>query len=167
MWVYIVRRLLWLPFMVLIVSYVTFVLFRVVPGDPVIVMLGKNHSEERADRLREIYGLNRPFHVQYADYMWRVVRYGDFGESFAKPGRPVLALVRPKLWVTIQLNVAALVVSLGVGLPLGFFVAHKQGRWQDPTTVAVTIVPGLPRWTEAKIGNHVIAVNNLPMLRLS
>ena len=126
--------------MVLIVSYVTFVLFRVVPGDPVIVMLGKNHSEERADRLREIYGLNRPFHVQYADYMWRVVRYGDFGESFAKPGRPVLALVRPKLWVTIQLNVAALVVSLGVGLPLGFFVAHKQGRWQDPTTVAVTIV---------------------------
>lgn len=139
MWVYIVRRLLWVPVMLLLVSLVTFVLFRVVPGDPVTVMLGQKYSEERATRLREIYGLDRPLFVQYADYMWHVIRYGDFGESFSKPGRPVLRLIGTKLWVTIQLNFSALVVSLGLGLPIGFFIAHKQGQWQDPTTVATAI----------------------------
>ncbi len=140
MWVYIARRVLWLPILLFLVSMVTFGLFRVVPGDPVTVMLGQRYTDERAVRLRETLGLDRPIAVQYGDYMWRVARYGDFGESFRFPGRQVRDLIASKLWVTARLNFAALVVSLGVGLPLGFFIAHKQGQWIDPATVAVAIM---------------------------
>ena len=64
---------------------------------------------------------------------------GDFGESFRFRGRSVGSLIRAKIWVSVQVNLAAIIVSLGIGLPLGFWIAHKQGTWTDPTTVATTI----------------------------
>ena len=81
MLVYIVRRLLWVPVLLFAVSLVTFTLFRIVPGDPVVVMLGNKARPEAAERLRVQLGLNRPVHVQYASYMWGFLQ-GDFGESF-------------------------------------------------------------------------------------
>ena len=139
MWVYIVRRLLWLPVLLFAVSFITFTMGRFAPGDPVRVMLGPRYDEEVAGRLRESLGLNRPFIVQYGDYMWGAVR-GDFGESFRFRGRSVRSLLGSKIWVSFQLNVAASIASLIVGLPLGFFIAHRQGRWEDPTTVATTLI---------------------------
>ena len=138
MWVYIVRRLLWLPFLLFAVSFIVFTMGRFAPGDPVRVMLGARYDAEVAERLRESLGLNRPFIVQYGDYMWGAVR-GDFGESFRFRGRSVGSLLSSKIWVSFQLNVAASIASLIVGLPLGFFIAHRQGRWEDPTTVAVAL----------------------------
>ena len=80
MWIYIARRLAWLPFLLFAVSAVTFALGRFGPGDPVVVMLGARYTEEAGTRLREQLGLNRNIVVQYGDYMWGFVR-GDFGES--------------------------------------------------------------------------------------
>ena len=139
MWVYIVRRLLWLPFLLLAVSLVTFTLGRVAPGDPVEVMLGQNYRPEVAARLRQSLGLDRPFFVQYADYM-RGALHGDFGESFRYRDRSVGSLLGRKMWVSVRLNAAAMIVSLGLGLPLGFWVARKQGSWKDPTAVAIAVV---------------------------
>ena len=85
MWVYIARRLIWLPVLLLAVSLVTFALGRFGPGDPVQVILGARYEEETADRLREQLGLNRPFFVQYGDYVWKAMR-GDLGESIRFPG---------------------------------------------------------------------------------
>ena len=139
MGVYIVRRLLWLPVILFATSVMVFSLFQVVPGDPVTVMLGNRYTEDRAERLRETFGLNRNVVVQYAEYMAGVFR-GDFGESFRYRGRAVSELLWAKMWVSAQLNFAALVIVLGVGLPLGFYIAHKQGQWQDPTAVTFTVV---------------------------
>ena len=139
MWVYIARRLLWLPVLLLAVSLVTFALGRFGPGDPVQVMLGVRYEEEKANRLREQLGLNRPFFVQYGDYVWRAVR-GDLGESIRFRGRPVSELLGAKIWVSFQVSIAALFVSVGLGLPLGFWVAHKQGRWEDPAMVSLSLV---------------------------
>ena len=136
---YILRRLLWLPFLLLAVSIVTFTLGRVAPGDPVRVMMGGRYNEATAANLREEFGLNRPFLVQYGDYMWRFVR-GDFGDSFRFRGRPVRDLILQKMWVSAQLAMAAMTVSLILSLPLGFYIAHKQGRWMDPATVTVAVV---------------------------
>ena len=136
---YIARRLLWLPVILFATSIMVFMLFRLVPGDPVTVMLGSRYTEERAERLRETLGLNRNVAVQYVDYMAGVFR-GDFGESFRYRGRAVSELLWAKIWVSAQLNFAALVITLGIGLPLGFYIAHKQGRWQDPAAVTVTVV---------------------------
>ncbi len=161
MWVYIARRLLWLPVLLFMVSAVTFALFRVVPGDPVTTMLGSRYNEATAERLREALNLDRPLAVQYASYMWGVirpkmhtVRFGeeggaefrapflglDFGESFRFRGRAVGPLLRSKMWVSLQVNTAAMVVALGIGLPLGFWVAHRQGSWLDPATVAAGVI---------------------------
>ena len=139
MWVYIVRRLLFLPVMLMAVSLITFSLGHYGPGDPVRVMMGNKYNEEAAERIRDELGLNRPFFVQYADYMYGFFQ-GDFGESLRFIGQPVRDLIVPKMWVSAQLSIAAMIISLSIGLPLGFYIAHKQGRWQDPTAVTISIV---------------------------
>ena len=139
MWIYITRRLLWLPALLLMVSAVTFVLGTYGPGDPVRVMLGTKYDEETADRLRSSLGLDRPVIVQYADYISGAIK-GDFGESLRYRGRSVGSLLASKMWVSFQVNLAAMVVSLSIGLPLGFFIAHKQGTWVDPAAVSLTLI---------------------------
>ena len=139
MWIYIVRRLLWLPILLFIASLVTFTLGTYGPGDPIVVLLGSRYTEEAADRLRHNLGLDRPFFVQYADYTWSAMHL-DFGESIRRPGRSVSSLLKSKIWVSFQVNSAAMVVSLGIGLPLGFVIAHKQGSWQDPAVVATALL---------------------------
>lgn len=139
MWTYITRRLLWVPILLLAASFVTFTLGRFGPGDPVTVILGARYEEEAADRLRENLGLNDPFFVQYGNYVWDAL-HGDFGESIRFRGQSVSSLLGPRIWVSFRVNAAAMIVSLGIGLPLGFWIAHKQGQWHDPTTVAIALV---------------------------
>ena len=139
MWVYITRRLLWLPALLLMVSAVTFVLGTYGPGDPVRGMLGTTYEEETADRLRSSLGLDRPIVVQYLDYVSGAIR-GDFGESLRYRGRSVGSLLASKMWVSFQVNMAAMLVSLTIGLPLGFWIARHQGTWIDPAVIAFTLV---------------------------
>jgi peptide/nickel transport system permease protein len=136
---YAARRLLWLPFLLLFVSFFVFLLGVYGPGDPVEVRLGNNFSEERAERLRDQLGLNDPFLTQYVRYIGNALR-GDFGESFRFAGKDVTAVIGPPLWVTFQLNVAAIVITLAIGLPLGFYVARRQGTWVDPTIVTASLL---------------------------
>jgi ABC-type dipeptide/oligopeptide/nickel transport system permease component len=136
---YIVRRLLFLPVILFAVSFITFTLFRLVPGDPVVVMLGPKYRPAVAEQLREQLGLKRPFLVQYGDYMWGFVRL-DFGESFVRRGVPVRDLILPKMWLSVRLAASAMAISIAIGLPLGFLIAHKQGSWIDPAVVTVTLV---------------------------
>ena len=138
MWVYIARRLLWLPVLLVATSLVTFTLVRFGPGDPAEVILGSRYDETAAANIRQQLGLDRHFAVQYVTYMWGVMR-GDFGESYRYRGRPVSELLFPKMWVSFQVNAAAMLVSLGIGLPLGFYIAHRQGAWQDPAVVTIAL----------------------------
>ena len=142
MWMYIARRLLWLPFLLFAVSLVTFSLGRFGPGDPVQVMLGARYDPDSAvtKNLQAQLGLDKSFFMAYADYMWGVMRYADFGESYHFRGRSVRSLLGAKMWISFQVNVAAMIVSLGIGLPLGFWIAHKQGRGEDPTTVTIALI---------------------------
>ena len=139
MWKYIVKRLLWLPVLLLAASLMTFTLGTYGPGDPVRVILGNRYDEQIAERIRAQLGLDRPFFVQYGDYIWNFVQ-GDFGESYRYRGQPVRELIINKMWVSAQLAIAAMVISLGFGLPIGFFIAHRQGRWEDPTAVTIALV---------------------------
>ena len=139
MWVFIARRLLWLPVLLFATSVVTFTLVRFGPGDPAEIILGARYDEQAAQNIRRQLGLDRPFGVQYATYMWGVMR-GDFGESYRYRGRPVAELLFPKMWVSFQVNAAAMIVSLAIGLPLGFYIAHKQGSWQDPVAVTIALI---------------------------
>ena len=139
MLVYVARRLLWMPFLLIIVSLFVFTLGQYGPGDPIEVRLGQNYTPERADRLRERLGLNDQFFVQYGRYVGNALS-GDFGESYKYPGRHVEELLGPKLWASAQLFIAAFVITVVIGVPLGFYSALKQGGWMDPAVVAFTLV---------------------------
>ena len=136
---YIIRRLVWLPIILVIVSFITFALGRFGPGDPVEVLMGQYADEQVVERIREQRGLNDPIFVQYARYVKNVTR-GDFGESFKYRGRTVSELLKKKMWVSAQLNLAALFLSVSLGIPLGLFAAIRQGTLWDTGTVAFTLL---------------------------
>jgi ABC-type dipeptide/oligopeptide/nickel transport system permease component len=135
---YILRRLLWLPVILLIVSFVTFVLGRYGPGDPVQVLMGQHSNPAVVERIREQRGLNDPIVAQYVRYLRNVTR-GDFGESFKYRGRTVAELLGNKMWVSVQLNVTALIISFGLGVPIGLFAALRQRSLWDTLSISVTL----------------------------
>ena len=162
MWTYVARRLMWLPFLLLAVSIIIFALGRFAPGDPVQVMMGQYQNPVVQQRLQTQYGLDRPVHVQYGIYVWGIIApklchvhsiarvtlpkavplpciRGDFGESYKFRGRSVAELIGKRTWVSIQMGVAAMIISIGLGVPIGFFAALKQGSWLDVATVSTTL----------------------------
>ncbi len=136
---YVTKRLLWLPIILLIVSFITFALGRFGPGDPVEVLMGQYADEKVVERIREQRGFNDNIFVQYGRYLKNVTQ-GDFGESFKYRGRTVSELLKKKMWVSAQLNLAALFLSVGIGVPLGLFAALRQGTFWDTGTVALTLL---------------------------
>ncbi len=149
---YVARRLLWLPFILLIVTFITFVLGRYGPGDPVEVLMGQHSNPETVQRIREQRGLNDNIMVQYGRYVRQVfpvklksstpfIRLGsDFGESFKYRGRSVGELLKNRMRVSVQLNVAAMIIWVGLGIPIGLFAAMKQGTAWDTGAVMATLV---------------------------
>ena len=121
------------------VSFITFTLGRFGPGDPVQTMLGPRASPEAVTRIRQQYGLDDNIAVQYTRYIGGVVQ-GDFGESFKYRGRSVGELIAKRIPVSAQLGLAALIISVGLGIPLGLLAALKQGTGQDTVIVAGTLL---------------------------
>ena len=136
---YIVRRLLWTPVLLALAAFFVFMMGTCAPGDPAELRLGNRATPERIDRERERLGLDDPFPVRYVRYVSDVLR-GDFGDSYHYQGKPVLEIIAPKLWVSLQLNIAALIVAVAVGLPLGFYAAKKQGTGKDPAIVITMLI---------------------------
>jgi peptide/nickel transport system permease protein len=135
---YLVRRLLWLPFLLLIIAFITFALGFYGPGDPVLVMLGQHANPEAAARVRHELGLDRPFLVQYADYVWKAL-HGDFGESLKYRGQPVGRLMATRLAVTVQFNVVVIAVGVAIGVPLGILAALNRNNPVDYLIVSLTV----------------------------
>jgi len=136
---YIARRLLWVPVLLFLVSFITFVLGQFGPGDPVQILLGQYSDPAAVQRIREQRGLDENVAVQYYRYISGVVQ-GDFGESYQYRGRSVGELLAKRIPVSAQLNLAALIISVGLGIPIGLFSALKQGSIWDTTSVAATLL---------------------------
>ena len=136
---YIVRRLLWTPVLLAIAAFFVFFMGTCAPGDPAELRLGPRATPERIEVERARLGLDRPLLFQYAKYVNGILK-GDFGDSYHYQGRPVLELLLPKLWVSVQLNIAALIVAILIGLPLGFYAAKKQGTGRDPAIVISMLI---------------------------
>lgn len=128
---YLIRRLLLLVPVFLGVSFLDFVLIRIVPGDIVTNMMGvtaANNPEMRARVLHEL-GLDRPILEQYVWWVGRVLT-GDFGYSFIHRGS-VLAAIMRCLPPTLELCAMSMVMAILIGVPLGVFSALKRGRAID------------------------------------
>ncbi len=135
---YIIRRLAWTPILLLIVALITFLLGTYGPGDPIEILQGQYNNPEVVERIREQRGLDRNVFVQYGVYVKNVLQ-GDLGESFKYRDRTVAELIGKRIWVSAQLGLAASIISLALGIPLGLYTAMKQGTWIDVTTVSITL----------------------------
>ena len=135
---YILRRLAWTPILLLMVTLITFLLGSYGPGDPVELLQGQYNNPEVVERIREQRGLDRNIFVQYVVYVQNAVT-GDLGESFKYRDRTVKELISKRIWVSAQLGIAASLISILIGIPLGVYVALKQGTWIDITIVSITL----------------------------
>jgi peptide/nickel transport system permease protein len=125
----IIRRLaLAIPVLVGLLM-VTFLLSRVVPTDPAIVIAGEGASTEQIQLVREKLGLDRPLYEQFARYVVQVARF-DFGDSiFSK--QPVKAEILRRLPATLELTFVSLAFGTLIGIPMGVVAAVNHNRWLD------------------------------------
>ena len=123
------RRLLQaLPVLVL-ATFVVFGLLKLMPGDIAITLAGENATEARIAEIRELYGLNRPFLVQYGSWLANAVQ-GDLSKSLAN-GEPVATSIARAFPNTLLIVVLAMAVALGLGIPLGMLAASRPDGWRD------------------------------------
>ncbi|HEV7266761.1 MAG TPA: ABC transporter permease [Falsiroseomonas sp.] len=123
------RRLLAAVPTLLAVLTLVFVIVRIVPGDPALVILGDQATPEAAAALRERLGLDRPLWTQYLDFLTSALR-GDFGTSMVT-GRPILDEVAAVLPHTVDLTVASMLFGTLVGVPVGIWAALHRNRAID------------------------------------
>lgn len=123
---YVIRRLLMTIPVLLGVIFITFAIVKVTPGDPVLLMLGQRATEARVAELREQLGLDDPLLVQYGRYVLNATR-GDLGTSI-RSQTPVLQEIMLRVPSTLELTVAALLLSVGVGIPAGVIAATSRSR---------------------------------------
>lgn len=133
---YIVRRLLIVPVILVVVSFVTFALGRYAPGDYVSIAAGPRANEATVERIRHERGLDDPVYEQYGRYVWDAL-HGDFGVSQHPRGVPVQNVIFPRLWVTVQINILVLIFSWLIGIPLGTWAALRRGTWLDPFSIGL------------------------------
>lgn len=136
--VYVLRRLTWLPFHLLIVSFFTFAIARLGPGDPISASAGQNRDPEVLARLRAELGFDDHIVEQYWHWLEGVL-HGDFGQSFLQQGFTVWELISTKLWISAQLNLIALIMVFGIGIPLGLLAARANGTWIDPIVISTLL----------------------------
>lgn len=134
------RRLLTSLVTLVLITAVTFVLARVVPSNPAAVYIGPLARPAEIARVTRQLGLDRPLPVQYADYM-RDFFKGDWGRSLATK-EPVLGGIMHRLPATLELVLAAMLVAVGLGIPLGV-VAARRPRGAEDTAVRVGSVVGI------------------------
>jgi peptide/nickel transport system permease protein len=137
---FIVRRLLWSALLLLIISFITFVVFVVLPSsDPALLRAGRNPTPELVASIRETLGLDRPWYVQYAIYIKDLVLHFDFGYSYQN-NVAVKETLFDRLPATISLAVGGAVIWLLIGVAVGIASAIKRGTVLDRLAMGGALV---------------------------
>lgn len=126
---YLLRRLVFVIPTLLITTFVVFSFILLIPGDPVLTLLGENATPEKIAQLREQLGLDQPIIVQYGHWLLNVLQ-GDLGRSLFT-GQSVFEAVTSRLGVTIQLVVVATVISVVSGILLAIVSVYFRNSWID------------------------------------
>src|SRR4051794_13581798 len=120
LWAYVLRRVIFLIPLLFGLSLIMFTLIHVAPGDPVLAMMGERAAAnpQFVQQRRIQLGLDKPLPVQYLYWAKDLVK-GDFGKAYTFNRVPVLTLIGQRLWSTVELQLIALVVGIGIAVPVG------------------------------------------------
>jgi peptide/nickel transport system permease protein len=133
--VFLLKKLTHFAVVIFGVLILTFLLIHLVPGDPVEVMLGESASTADRAQLRTDLGLDQPLVQQFGSYLAKLA-HGDFGNSIHTK-TPIIDTIRARYPATVKLAVLALLIGIGIGVPMGIYAALKANHWQD---IVVTLV---------------------------
>ncbi|MDE0475999.1 MAG: ABC transporter permease [Gammaproteobacteria bacterium] len=120
---YIARRLLATIPVILLISAITFFAIALLPGDPVLAVLGEEADTTTVAAIREQLGLDRPVLVRYLDWIGNAIQ-GDFGQSL-RAGNDVSTLLSKRLEVTLELGILAMIVAVMIGIPIGLLAGAR------------------------------------------
>jgi peptide/nickel transport system permease protein len=134
---YILRRVFQSVLVLLVVGLVAFAMFRFV-GDPVDTMLGQERTMQDIERLRESLGLNKPFFIQYWDFLVRAVQ-GDLGISY-RQGRPVAEIIAERLPATLELAAVSGAFALIFGIVFGIFTAIRRDGFAANAIMTLSLI---------------------------
>ncbi|MFC8192015.1 ABC transporter permease [Cellulomonas sp. NPDC057328] len=134
----VLRRLALLVPTLVGLSILLFLWVRALPGGPATALLGERATPEAVERINELYGFDRPLPEQYVTWLGQLLQ-GNFGVS-TRTNRPVLEEFLARFPATIELSLVALLVAVGVGIPLGYLAARHQGRTVDHAAVVVSLL---------------------------
>jgi peptide/nickel transport system permease protein len=127
---YFIRRTLQFIPTIIGVTLIIFLLLNVLPGNAALMAGGRKELTAQAiEELKEKWGLHHPIHVRYAKYMIGLTK-GDMGVSYLRD-EPVSDVIAARIWPTLRLSMYAMIIAVGIGIPLGFYSAVKQGTWLD------------------------------------
>jgi peptide/nickel transport system permease protein len=146
---YIIMRLFTMLPTLFLISVVGFVIMELPPGDYVDIYIlqqesqGNTTARAQEDELRARFGLDKPIHIRFANWMSDFVR-GDFGDSFIQR-RPVREIIAERIGLTLAVSFVAFLLSWGIGIPLGIYSAtHQYSRGDHALTTVAFIGLGLP-----------------------
>lgn len=129
MFKFIVRRIIQTIPVLIGVSILVFSMMHLVPGNPAVIMAGESAPEATVEAIEERLGLNDPLPVQYFTYLGNALQ-GDLGESI-RSGRDVTAEISARFWVTVELAVYSMILSVFMGLIAGIIAATKRNTSID------------------------------------
>jgi peptide/nickel transport system permease protein len=131
----IVRRLIQAVPVIMLATFIVFSLLKLVPGDVAVTLAGDNASDARITEIRHLYGLDRPFIVQYGAWLWKAAQ-GDLSTSLLS-SEPVLTSIMRCFPHTLLIVWLALAMALAIGIPLGVAAASRQGSWVDGLVMSI------------------------------
>ncbi len=137
MFAFILRRLAQALIVMLVVAFIAFMLFQYV-GDPVTSLLGQDATQDQREQLRRDLGIDQPFPVQFARFVGNAVQ-GEFGLSL-RQGRRVSTLIAERFPATLELALAAAVIALAVGVPLGVYAALRRGSFGSQLVMTLSLL---------------------------
>ena len=135
---FVLRRLALMVPVLVGLSVLLFAWVRALPGDPARALLGERATPAGLARVNAAYGFDQPLVQQYLTYV-KALLHGDFGSSI-QTGRPVMESFLERFPATIELGLAALLLAVVVGVPLGYVAARHQGRFLDTAVVSGSLL---------------------------
>jgi peptide/nickel transport system permease protein len=138
MFAYVIRRVLTTVPVMAVVALFVFSLLYIAPGDPAAIIAGDQATPADVERIRQGLGLDRPFLVQFGDWLWRLV-HGDIGTSIFT-NLPVSTMIAQRIEPTLSLMVITLVLAVSIAVPMGVVAAWKAGTWVDRAVMAFAVL---------------------------
>jgi ABC-type dipeptide/oligopeptide/nickel transport system permease component len=135
---FLLRRAVSLVFVLFSLTFLTFIIGHLAPGDPILVLMGQRRDPEAYARLQHLYGLDQPLLVQYVQYVMGLL-HGDFGLSFQYEGRPVRTILAQGIGISLGVGGLALGLSVLIGVPLGMLAALRQHTFADRGVVGLAL----------------------------